>query len=523
MAKTIDNAGKRLSTTLKRATLVPAAGLLILALVLITLIGYLLSTVYWVNHSNGVITQGRYAEKLLLDVQTATRGYYLSGESSFLQPFTDSYQKIRPALNDLDALVQDSPDQRERTKRLTRDAEEWLDLTMMTLADVEASGGRPPGYDRVVREKELFDEIRLQVGQILDQEYAFRSSRTNGAFRQGLWMTGIAVGVATILGLIQTLVTRGHLREVAETYRETLEISEHRNHLVRDVLRDIDKEMKAVADIQRSLLPIELPKIPKLRLAASYQTSTRVGGDYYDFFPLPKLDHEPADAAHRWGILIADVSGHGTPAAVLMAVTHSIAHGFEHPSDEPGRLLKFVNERLCRGYTIGNGTFVTAFYAIYDPNSNRLTYSSAGHNPPLLGRAGRDKFMALDDAQGFPLGVDVGEIYPDRSIELQPGDTLVLYTDGIVEARNESDENFGVERLEAAIRLELNHSDVARGLTDVSTVMESALAAVALYATGQEDDRTLLVVQVTHADTPEGPAHTAIVETARSLLETVDA
>ena len=118
--------------------------------------------------------------------------------------------------------------------------------------------------------------------------------------------------------------------------------------------------------------------------------------------------------------------------------------------------------------------------------------------------------------------MDIDERYADKTITLQAGDTLVLYTDGIVEARNAADENFGVERLEAAVRLELNPADVASGIADVSTVMESALAAVALYAAGQDDDRTLLIVQVTSDDTPEGPAHHALVESSRSLLETVD-
>ncbi len=86
----------------------------------------------------------------------------------------------------------------------------------------------------------------------------------------------------------------------------------------------VDYEMKVVADIQRSLLPMQMPSIPTLSLAAHYQTSHRAGGDYYDFFPLPD---------GKWGILIADVSGHGTPAAVLMAVTHSLAHTLPRPAD----------------------------------------------------------------------------------------------------------------------------------------------------------------------------------------------
>ena len=120
----------------------------------------------------------------------------------------------------------------------------------------------------------------------------------------------------------------------------------------------VDRELKAVAAIQRSLLPKELPKVPGLELAAFYQTSARAGGDYYDIFPLP---------GNLWGILIADVSGHGTPAAVLMAVTHSIVHSYPGPAAPPGQMLEYVNQRLAAVYTNDVEAFVTGFYAVYDP------------------------------------------------------------------------------------------------------------------------------------------------------------
>ena len=92
----------------------------------------------------------------------------------------------------------------------------------------------------------------------------------------------------------------------------------------------VERELKVVADIQRSLLPQVLPKIPNLELAAYYRTSRWAGGDYYDFFPLPD---------GRWGILVADVSGHGTPAAVMMAICHSLAHSLPGPADPPSAML----------------------------------------------------------------------------------------------------------------------------------------------------------------------------------------
>src|SRR5204863_6200348 len=137
------------------------------------------------------------------------------------------------------------------------------------------------------------------------------------------------------------------------------------------------RELKAVARIQRSLLPSTLPEIPGLDLASSYQTSARAGGDYYDFFRLPD---------NQWGILMADVSGHGTPAAVLMAVTHTIAHSYPGPAMPPGLLLAHVNRTLTERYTARMGAFVTAFYGVYDPATRTIAFSSAGHPPPRLKR-----------------------------------------------------------------------------------------------------------------------------------------
>ena len=131
----------------------------------------------------------------------------------------------------------------------------------------------------------------------------------------------------------------------------------------------VERELKVVADIQRSLLPKNLPAIPGLELAAHYQTSQWAGGDYYDFFELPE---------GRWGVLIADVSGHGTPAAVMMAILHSLAHGHPGHPEPPSALLEHVNRRLSARYTAENEVFVTAFYGIYDPRSASFPIAAQG-------------------------------------------------------------------------------------------------------------------------------------------------
>lgn len=249
---------------------------------------------------------------------------------------------------------------------------------------------------------------------------------------------------------------------------------------LKEAYEAVDREMQVVADIQRSLLPSRMPDIPTMQLAASYQTSHRAGGDYYDFFPL-------ADGC--WGLLIADVSGHGTPAAVFMAVTHSLAHTYPGSHLPPGQLLEHVNRHLAALYTAHTDTFVTAFYGVYDPAARTLTYASAGHNPPRLKRCENGSLAQLDRARGLPLGIFPGQKYSQHTHQLVPGDQLVLYTDGITEAQNAAGQMFGLGRLDRVLE------NCAIGAPDL---LKSVLAAVEEFTAGQpaHDDRTVLVAKI---------------------------
>ncbi len=244
--------------------------------------------------------------------------------------------------------------------------------------------------------------------------------------------------------------------------------------------QSLDRELKIVADIQRSLLPAELPEIPTLDLAAYYQPATRAGGDYYDFFPLPE---------GKWGVFIADVSGHGTPAAVFMAVTHCIAHTHPGPPMPPGRVLGYLNHHLTAHYTNLAETFVTAFYAVYDPASRVLTCASAGHNPPRVKRCRDGSLLSLDGTAGLPLGVSPASRYEEVRYPLESGDQILFYTDGVTEAHNPRDEMFGIERLDR---------ELANCTLEARALLESVLNSVEQFADGRPaaDDRTLIVARV---------------------------
>ncbi len=242
----------------------------------------------------------------------------------------------------------------------------------------------------------------------------------------------------------------------------------------------VDRELKVVADIQRSLLPKELPKMSTMRIAAHYETSRHAGGDYYDFFQLPQ---------DRWGILIADVSGHGTPAAVVMAVLHSLAHMYPGDPTTPSLLLNHLNLHLSTRYTAESGHFVTAFYGIYDERTRTLTFASAGHNPPRLRNCGNWDVTALDQANALPLGFLPEIEYRDHTITLRSGDRVVFYTDGITEAANSVGELYGTERLDHVL------ADCG---ADAYESLNRVLQSVRGFTGGlpPSDDRTLLIADV---------------------------
>jgi sigma-B regulation protein RsbU (phosphoserine phosphatase) len=249
---------------------------------------------------------------------------------------------------------------------------------------------------------------------------------------------------------------------------------------LREAYEALDKELRVVGDIQRKLLPPALPRIDTMDLAVHYETSKSAGGDYYDFFPLPD---------GRWGILVADVSGHGTPAAVVMAITHSITHSFPGPPERPGVTLGYINRRLSERYTTGMGRFVTAFYGVYDPKTRELVYSNAGHPPPRVKRCADGSVLSLEGASGFPLGLDADAEFGEASHTLVRGDQVVFFTDGITETFNPAHDMFGLEGVDRAIEL---------CRADVNEVIRAILGAVNEFAAGRpaDDDRTLLVGKI---------------------------
>ncbi len=250
---------------------------------------------------------------------------------------------------------------------------------------------------------------------------------------------------------------------------------------VRRAYQALDSEFKAIAMIQRSLLPQSVPQAAGLEMAAYYETAHRAGGDYYDCFPLSNS---------RSGVLIADVSGHGAAAAMVMARVHAALHAHKEVLHRPAETMCFVNEHLlvhCESTSMPI-TFVTAFYGIFDADTRRLQYTSAGHNPPRW-RSAKGCLCSIAGAREIPLGIQCGVRYEEDSIGLSPGDEVLLYTDGIVEAANGQGEMFGTGRLDEAI---------IRPHGTASTLVKNISSALETFVDSNRamDDQTMLALRV---------------------------
>ena len=243
----------------------------------------------------------------------------------------------------------------------------------------------------------------------------------------------------------------------------------------------IDADIQQVADLQRSLLPDPMPDISGVELAASYLPSGSAGGDWYDLFS----PEGPDDPDGRWCLFIADVSGHGLGAAVVMAMTQAILRAFPTPVCGPAELLEHANRSLCRMKISG---FATAFLGIYEPRKRRLVYSSAGHPPPLL-RKSDGQVIRLDAALTYPMGIDVHNGFEETTVQLKTGDTVLLYTDGITEARGVNREFYDVHRLA---------TELAECGCAPRDLIQRLRNAVVSFQRGQKpvDDQTMLAIRL---------------------------
>ncbi|MEK7331237.1 MAG: PP2C family protein-serine/threonine phosphatase, partial [Candidatus Eisenbacteria bacterium] len=241
--------------------------------------------------------------------------------------------------------------------------------------------------------------------------------------------------------------------------------------------RRLEKELAIAREIQASFLPEVAPVVPGFDLAGTTIPHDEVGGDYYDFIPVSDT---------RLGIAIADVSGKGIPAALIMAGFRMSLLAEIRNEFAIRAVMRKVNGLLHE--STDRDKFVTAFYGVLDHKNRVLIFSNAGHNPPVLFRSeGRIEYL---EEGGVALGVLPEAHYEERPIALRPGDVLLFFTDGVSEAESPTGEHFGQQRIERVVA-----AHTGRGAAEI---MAALIATVQEWAgeRGQSDDLTLVVLKV---------------------------
>ena len=293
-------------------------------------------------------------------------------------------------------------------------------------------------------------------------------------------------GLVGLLGLGARASGRGYTADDAELLvrlagelAPTLQAATdtHRREVEERERERVEQELQTARRIQESLLPKEIPALDGWQIAARYQPAREVGGDFYDFMLL---------ADGRLGVVLGDVTDKGIPAALVMATTRSMLRAAAQPHVTPGEVLAQVNDLLCRD--LPSGMFVTCFYAILDPATGAVTYANAGQDPPFLRRCDSDVGELY--ATGMPLGLMPGMRYDVCEGTVARGESLLFFSDGLVEAHNRSRDMFGLPRVRTLLG---NHDE--HGTAPPIAPLLHELATFTGPEWEQEDDITLVFIQ----------------------------
>jgi len=255
----------------------------------------------------------------------------------------------------------------------------------------------------------------------------------------------------------------------------------HQTQKEHSQLESLKSDLTVASEIQQSILPRIFPPFPedadKMDIAASMNAAKDVGGDFYDFF---RLDDD------RIGFLIADVCGKGIPAAIFMAVSRTLIHATANQGVSPSQCITYSNKLLAADSV--DCMFVTVFYGIYNTKTGLVTYCNAGHNPPhVLTKSG--EVTELPKSTDMMVGAFDGIEFHEYTLQLEHGDALVMFTDGVTEAMNEAKEEFGTARLVDTLEEVAMHN--------CQQIIESVKADIASFVgeAEQSDDITMLVLK----------------------------
>ncbi|MBS9387938.1 MAG: PP2C family protein-serine/threonine phosphatase [Dolichospermum sp. WA123] len=257
----------------------------------------------------------------------------------------------------------------------------------------------------------------------------------------------------------------------------------------------LDQELEIGAEIQRRLLPRQCPNIPGLSLAARCKPANQVGGDYYDFIPTnqnqlkPKLQASPENAS--WGLVIGDVMGKGVPAGLIMTMLRGMLRGEVLHGNSPAGILQNLN-RVMYADLENSHRFVTMFYSEYDPQTRILSYSNAAHNPPLWWHAATKTVSRLDTL-GMLIGLDANSEYENAQVQLESGDTVIYYTDGLTDAAAAGGDRFDEDNFVTSFRTACKYCNSPQEIVEYLFDQVQQFIGADRQNT---DDMTLVVLQI---------------------------
>jgi serine phosphatase RsbU (regulator of sigma subunit)/predicted ester cyclase len=347
-----------------------------------------------------------------------------------------------------------------------------------------APGQEEPGREGYIRSNGVVHAAFSGIRYLVEEQMATEGHRVvsrvriRGTLDRGPFMGFTPDGKEREVRAI--VIHRIEGGKIAEEWREgsgVLELTRARLEKEIGERERVNQELRVAKRIQHASLPEEVPTLEGWKISPFYQPAREVGGDFYDFHLLSE---------GRVGLVVGDATGKGVPAALVMSTTLGMLQLAAQASDSsssPGEVLRRVNEALL--VRIPSNMFVTCFYAILDPKSGTLSYANAGHDLPYLHRNGAAEELR---ARGMPLGLMPGMSYEEKEIELDVGEGVFFYSDGLVEAHDPKGEMFGFPRLRALIA---EHAE-ERPLGDF--LMEELYSFVG-EGWEQEDDITLLTLK----------------------------
>lgn len=323
--------------------------------------------------------------------------------------------------------------------------------------------GKFPGIIFSVIFTVLFELFHIALTLAISRP--FDLAKSVAAQAVGPMVLANSVGMFIFAFIISNVITEKETRRERDSYQLELQKKQ--------------AELMIAANIQKSFLPEEIPFLEGFNIAATTIPAREVGGDFYDFIVQDE----------NLQFLVADVSGKGVPAALFMALSRTIVRACATPHENASKCLSCANNMIVdQSHSVTSGMFVTLFFASLNKKNRRLIYTNAGHNPPLLLRASTNSIDMIE-VTGVALGMGPDMEYEQRQIDIMPGDILLLYSDGIVEAMNPREDLFGQIRLRSSLA-------ATKGLS-AQVVLDSILHDLKQFAEGEEqsDDITIIVIK----------------------------